>query len=232
MQRQSIRRTLSALLVGLFGLAGAANAVVDFETSPPLLVDDGESFTDNGFTLTQSGSFGVVDSAVSFFGGIAPSGNATQFYGGLNDSSVILARSDNSLFRLSGFDAGFIEPVFQDPGVSAGRIVVVATGALNETIIASFDLGLSGNDGSFAFLTFDHAADFLPFLTLKSAVFFACVYVDASCVHPDQNLAQFALDNINVVAVPEPSTYALLMLGVAALTYRRRQMNKQQVSGE
>jgi len=231
MLRHSIRRTFFVFSMGLLGLAGSASAGVDFETIAPNFFVDGESFSEGGFTFTQNGNFGTVDTAAAFVLAVPPSGNATQFYSGLNDSGITLTTTDNSLFRLSGFDAGFIAPIFQEPGVSAGRIVVRATGAMGESILASWDLGSSGDDGSFAFLTFGAPADFLPFGQIRSAAFFACVYVDASCVNPAENLAQFALDNINVVAVPEPSSYALLVLGVAVLTYRRR-MSRQLASGE
>jgi len=227
MHRDSIRRTLSALLLGMFGFAGAAQAVVNFESIAPNFFGDGESFSENGFTLVQSGFLGTVDTAAGFAIAIPPSGNATQFYSALNDSGIGLTTTDHSLFNLNGFDAGFIVPIFQEEGVSAGRIVVSAIGAMGQSIVGSWDLGLSGSTGSFMFLTFNALGDFAPFRNLQSVFFNACVYVGNSCVNPAENLAQFSLDNINVVAVPEPETYALLMLGVAALAYRRRQLRHQ-----
>jgi hypothetical protein len=226
MHRHSIRRTLSVLLLGVFGLAGSSQAAIDFESIAPNLFFSGDSFSESGFTLTQTGDFGVVDSAATFVVAVAPSGNSTQFYAGLNDSGLLLTSSTHSLFSLSGFDAAFVAPVFQDPGVVAGRIVVSAIGAMGETILRSWEFAPSGQDGSFAFLTYNAATDFLPFSNIQSAFFLACSYEGDACVNPADNLAQFALDNVNVAAVPEPSTYALVMLGLAAITYRRRRQAK------
>jgi hypothetical protein len=62
------------------------------------------------FTLVQSGDFGTVDTAVAFVLAVAPSGDASQFYSGLNDSGVTITSTADSFFKLSGFDAGFIVP--------------------------------------------------------------------------------------------------------------------------
>jgi hypothetical protein len=227
MRPVSMRRILSAAFVGLFMLVPQAHAAIDFESIAPTLFFGGDTLSENGFTMTQNGNFGVVDTAAdAFFVAQPPSGNPTQFYAGLNDSQLTLMRSDGGFFRLGGFDAGFVAPVPQDPGVAAGRIQVSAIDMLGNPVFSSWDLGLSADDGTHSFLTFATPADFAGFGFLKSAVFNACVYVDSACLSPYLNLGQFALDNVNVVAIPEPATAALMLLGLAGLAARARRVQR------
>jgi hypothetical protein len=46
-------------------------------------------------------------------------------------------------------------------------------------------------------------------------------------VNPSDNQAQFAFDNLTLAPVPEPQTYAMLGLGLAAISLvSRRRANK------
>ena len=231
MRLHFMSRILSAAVVGVLGLTSQVQAAaVDFESIPANFYADGETFSENGYTLKVQGDFGVVDTASAFSIAQAPTGNPTQFYAGLNDSRLMLSRTDGQLFRLVGFDAGFIAPLPQNPGVRAGRIEVNAIDALGNPVFNSWEFAPSANDGSFAFLTYNGATDFSAFYGIKSATFDACIYVDPAvdntCVNPSQNLGQFGLDNVNAGVVPEPSTYALMALGFTALAARARRATK------
>ncbi|HJV60232.1 MAG TPA: NF038120 family PEP-CTERM protein [Albitalea sp.] len=226
MRRHLLGKAVCSAAIGVWGLVPQAQAtIVDFESFAPSLFADGDSFAENGYGMQVNGGFGVVDSAASFFLAQAPGGNDTQFYAGLSDGHLQFARLDALPFRIDGFDAGFVAPVPQDAGLMAGRIQLVGIDLLGNTVNRSWDLGVSGDDGSFPFISFS-GADFSALPSLKSADFSACVYATSldDCQNPYQNLAQFALDNINVAVVPEPSTYALMALGLAglALCARRR----------
>jgi hypothetical protein len=227
MRRHLIRRVLSGALVGVFGLLGQAQAeILDFEnTNPPApgLFFAGDSLQQSHYNFTVNADTGLVDTIVGFTGGLTPpSGNSTNFYSGFNDGSLTLTDSFGVGFNLSAFDAGFIGPIPVLEGTSAGRIVVDAVTLAGVHVIDSFDLGVSSADGSFAFQSFSGFGT--AFTNLASATFFACIYDGlGGCINPvADNLAQFSLDNVNVTAVPEPSTYALLLLGLAGFAVHRR----------
>jgi hypothetical protein len=222
MRRHVVSRMLCCAALGLGGLfAQAQAATVDFESLPASLFFSGDSFSENGFKLGVSGDFGIVDTAAAFFIAQAPTGNDTQFYAGLNDSLLVLTSAGGLPFRLSGFDAAFIAPEPQGPGVLAGRIFASGVDSFGNAVFGSWEFAPSADDGSFAFLNYN--AGFSAFGSLQSVSFGACVYTDTGgCEHPYQNLGQFALDNVNVAVVPEPSTYALLAFGLTALALRQK----------
>ena len=122
-----IRRLyVTAAIVGatLSPLAQAAAVLIDFE-APALtnLYFPGDSFAQSGFKMTVDFDAGIVDTAAAL-GGSAPTGNASQFFSGLNDSGLIVERVDGGLFSLTGFDTAFIP--LSPP--SQQNTVIVATG--------------------------------------------------------------------------------------------------------
>lgn len=217
--RRSLLRALTCALFAT-GACTPALAAVTFESVAPDFFVEGSSVADGGFLLAPGGGFGVVDDAGAFVIATPPSGNATRFYAGLNDSRATLTAANGAPFSLAGFDAGFVAPLPLDPGVVAGLLLLETVDLAGTSTLRGFDLGASGADGSFAFLTFQGAA-FADLGLLASATFYACVYVGTGCAVGFENLGQFALDNIQVTAIPEPETVALFALGLAALGSRR-----------
>lgn len=202
--------------------AQAATATMDFEAVDFGPYNAGDSLLDAGFRLTMQQDFAIVEGTAGCWV-TCPTGNDTRFFQGFNDSHVTLAEASGKAFRLLGFDAGFILPV-PVPNTDAGFLQLRAT-TLDGTIVSkSYTFGVSDDAGSFAFRTMGSAAQPLSGLGwLRSVEFFACTWdADGGCANPNENLGQFALDNIRVNAVPEPGTYGLMALGLAGLAALRR----------
>jgi hypothetical protein len=215
---QKFRRLLgAAALAAAFGLPMAhASTVIDFE--PAELTGfylPGDAFSQAGFTLTTMVDFGIVDVA-SGLGGSSPTGNATQFYFNSNDGKLSLAASDASLFSLDGFSAAFV-PL--DPA-SLQVTVIVATGTKADNSTVSTWFAFAPSAGShFPFASYTNAVDFGAFSGLKSVEFKACSLVGGlTCTQATQNNGQFAIDNILVTAVPEPTAALLISLGLVGIS--------------
>jgi len=194
--------------------AQAAALAIDFESLALRNVYFAEeSFVESGFKMTLDFDAGTVDSAVAL-GVSAPTGNATQFFSGLNDSGLILEREGGGLFSLAGFDVAFIP--LAPP--SSQNTVIVAAGVRADN--SSF--GLAWVFGQ-AFQTLNDPGDFSAFTDVKAVEFFACSFNGVNvCAAPTANNGQFAIDNIQVTFVPEPSTLSLLPLALLGLVMRKR----------
>lgn len=212
-----------ALVFGaLVNPAHALDLVVDFESRKPAVYGNGESFETAGFRVLvrNEASIGLTADCVIT---ACPTGNATQVLSVLNDGGVTFARKDKSLFGLTGFDTGFIAPFGGlAGGFSPGSIFVVGFGPQKKMAVQSFAFTVDNGAFNFTTNTFTQPG----FDALRKVTFFACTYNTTSdCVTPNENLGQFALDNLqvnNIAAIPEPGTFALMALGVAGLMLSRR----------
>ena len=152
-----------------------------------------------------------------------PSNNATTFLAGLNDGLFVIGSADNALFRFAGFDASFIGAQGATLPAVPGLVRLQGIKADNTSLTQTFNLGGPSSTGALSFKSFATTGAFSTTLFQNVYFFgFAC-NVGGSCTAFSSNAAQFAIDNINVTAVPEPSTWALMMGGlVAAAAFRRR----------
>lgn len=153
--------------------------------------------------------------------------NATGTYlAGLNDGYLIFGAVDGSPLRLTSFSASFIGAQGDTLAAVPGILRISAVSAANATL-ATVDFNLAGLNGAGAlsFATFSNTGA----LATTNAAFYRvrAAYCDTTgaCSFTSTNKGQWALDNINVTAVPEPSQWALFGLGlagVAAIARRRR----------
>ncbi|QDQ25593.1 PEP-CTERM sorting domain-containing protein [Chitinimonas arctica] len=214
------------LAVAVSATASVAQAsVITFDSVAAIGYNGGDTFTDGQFTLTALGDGYVGDisspSTCSLLD--CPIGNASNFYLGLNDGGVQVTHSSSLGFRLNSFAASFVAPVAQDIPFSVARILVMGHDLNNNDYSASFTLPGQNNDGRWTFTNFNFGASSVVF---KDVSFLSCLTDDnGSCVAFGGNQAQFALDNINVAAVPEPEQWLMMLLGmagVAAIARRKR----------
>lgn len=120
---------------------------------------------------------------------------------------VIFARTDSSLFSLASLDlAGF-------PTSSEGTIQVIGTFADSSTISTTFTLDgvVDGSAGRIDFETFSLGVDWVNLASAR------IVNTD-----PNANQGLFSVDNINIIPVPEPQTYAMLLAGLGLLGFMVR----------
>ena len=227
--------------------APAARAdIIDFEqivngSSPAdnSIYVGGDTFSTNGFTaLVADGAFaqGLPDYEPGLAGATIAAGDSgacvwlacpypiTQHYAGLNDGSLTLSREDDAAFRLASLSYGGIASENEEGStLPFGQLRITGTTADGTTITTSADfptlhywaewtLDASFADTAFTSITID-----------------ACTYTSGrDCVNglATLNASQFALDNLHVSAVPEPSTVAMLAAGMLLVATRRRMGGK------
>jgi hypothetical protein len=237
-----------ALVAALLLALGCAHAstVLDFDDgldtsqSPfaPLLTHGAPLFQ-HGFLIGPASSRAdatAVDLAGALVNGldiattcgavVCPTNNASTFLVGLDDSVVYLSEaSDTGVpFTLSGFRASFvgngIDPIPSQGGAGVIRVLgVLADGSGSR--FESFVLAPASDTGVLSFSTY--ASSFAS--TPLAAAIFVAFHCDTAGVCTDaftNNKAQFALDDIEVSAVPEAAIWQLALAGLALLRLARR----------
>lgn len=232
-----MKRLTKLALVGALALMSAAPAMADtinFDTLDPTIFGGGETFTESGYTLE------VVDGGSGGFAGAigngndpfqcevasCPSGNSSYFYFGVNDGGLKITRNDQLAFRLSSLDYAFLAPIGGLPGYSYGQLTVTGTTVAGASVHASFDFPtLVG--GSSPFVNANLFSQFGS-TSFSNVTVSSCVFDGENCINPASYQAQFALDNLVLAPVPEPETYAMMGLGLAAIGLVARRRAKKQ----
>lgn len=232
MKLPTLKCVVIAAALGAFGVSHAAG--IDFEepVSSPFapyapLFTHGNEFYQGGFWLdTFSTKVGALDTdlvgalvdgsdVANICGGIGcPTNNLTNFFTSLNDGYLALGLQSGGLFRASKFDASFIAAA-GDQVLSTAMLLRV-DGYLGTTRVGRRDILLPGPvNGAYSFSSYSLGSLFAGTDITELDIYgFACTTLTTCTRSLDK--AQFALDNINVVAVPEPSTWALMIAGLAA----------------
>ncbi len=240
--RSILKTTIATALLGTAFCAPAAFAgLIDFEANELIVIDGGQAVASGGFTFTASDSelaqaVGVTGAAGGIYNGGAgcgdtpcPGGNKTNFYVGLNDGAVTVTRNSPwSDFRIDRLDFGFLAPT---PGLADGvygQLRLTGNLFAGGTINAAMDFGGQNALGEFMFnrwaLDQAFSSAVLNGLTIRACLFDETGACNNSLDFPTMNQAQFGIDNLNLVEVPEPAAPALLALGALgmALSARRR----------
>lgn len=230
-----MKKCLNALAAAaaLICIGGAQAETLKFE-DPDLLngsiLFGGDSFLEAGFVVTAVHPKGTLGSLVgiaatndSCYIADCPTNNATQYYAGVNDGAVGFARADAQPFYVGGFDASYIAPVaVATQGESWGRIELVGVSVAG-TERLSFELPGQGPDGGFSFTGFAVTGPFSQ-IRFNSLQINVCAYDGlGACLWPAGSSVAFGLDNLQVTAVPEPGSLALLTFGLIGLaSFARR----------
>lgn len=216
--KKFVRRLLgAAAVVGAFAALPASATVITFDGLPATLLFPGDSVTESGYRMTAGFDFGNVDTAAVLDPSVRPTGNATQFYFNSNDGDLTVEREDGLLFNLNSFSAAFVP--LNPPSSQSTALVALAT----DEVGAQFGVAWLFSS---AFTSFSNPADFASFNRLRSVQFFACSFVGSQlCTAPTMNNGQFAIDNINVTTIPEPTTVALVLGALLAAGFSARRKN-------
>jgi hypothetical protein len=226
---------LGALAMMSLSAAPAMATTINFESLLPTTYDGGALFSEAGYNMLVLDS--IAGSGSGFAGGIAngldpfscaitacPVGNNSFFYMGVNDGGLKLSRNDSAAFSIKGLDYAFLAPIEGLPNYAYGQLTLVGQKVGGGTLATSFDFPMLNGNGNSIFTSTSFTSAFGN-TAFSSLVISACLFDDANhCYNPAGNQAQFSIDNVSVTAVPEPSTYAMLGLGLAAigLVSRRR----------
>ena len=227
---RGLKKFFAATLVGaaICAMPAAQADVVDFEGLDVNIVGHMDSFEQAGVILTgysnastaQPGDFVgmVVDGTdLGVCAGLAcPTNNPGHYYAALNDSILFIDPSSAATFQIKSFDASFIGAVAGASYPStAGLLKIQGFLADNSFVTESYALAGPGANG-FTFQHFVASTGFANQNFVEVAIFGYTCNTAGACTAFNSNQGQYALDNVTV-AVPEPTSYLMMLLGLAGI---------------
>jgi hypothetical protein len=238
---RTTRRLLAACSL-LAAIAPAGATMLTFDQQVPDVLEDGANLLESGYRLdVLNGPVAAELDLHGIAGAIlnpadpyscalvsCPSGDGSKFYAGLNDGGVRLSRADGQAFKLDHLDFAFLTPLPVDDGIY-GKLVLTGMGAGGSSVTLALDL--PGQDGYGNFVFASASLGSFAAAQFSSIAISACVFdEDGGCVNswdqPAFGLANFAIDNVGVSAVPEPSAWMLLLGGLGTVAALRRRAGK------
>ena len=226
--------------------AGAVHsAVVDFENVNTSGMVAAPFFLDGDYASQGAFNFGVYDphnasaqpdlalvgslanggDPGTCLDGICPHGNTSNFLETVNDG-VFYVNHGGVKLTLNSFDAAFLAPAGVTLSSGTAAYLAIEADRSNGTYaVGIFALnGPTAGDTSFATFMAANAQIIGGSGTLTSgnvtsifAYAYYCNPTTGSCNFGSSDRGQFALDNLSISAVPEPSSWLLLVAGLGAL---------------
>lgn len=250
-QKNTPRLRGAAMLSLAASLCCAAPAfadVVNFETLPPSANESGVTLSEAGYNMLLvegpvAAAFGMVGATGSVIDSndpascdiiACPAGATGNYLAVLNDGAVRFSHPGVlSGFTLTGFDFAFVAPVAV-PGGSYGQLQLSGVNWQGATIRADLDFPGQNANNNFLFGSAELSAAFranvFSSLTISACLFDGMGGCFNSFDNPAFNQAQFALDNLQLNAVPEPTSFLLFGLGIGALGLARRRAARKNLS--
>lgn len=241
-QRLSPRRgaTMFGMMASLLCAAPVFADTLTFQTLAPAPYDSGTSIAESGYNMLfvegpvaasmnlVSGVGTVIDGSDPFSCDITgcPSGSNGNYLAILNDGGVQFSHPGTlNGFTISGLNFAFVAPLPVGPG-DYGQMVLTGTNWHGDTVSTSVAFPGQNNNGQFMFgaaaLDAAFRGNVFTSLTISACIYDANNVCSNSVDSPAFNLAQFAIDDVVLNAVPEPASFLLAGLGLAALGATRR----------
>lgn len=147
-----------------------------------------------------------------------PTNNPSTYYGALNDGYVSVFANDGRGFSVKSLAASYIGNTATITGYPAvaGLLRVQGWDATGASLTQTFNLAGPAAAG-FQFSNFTLAAAFAAREWVELAIFGFTCNTAGSCNAFTTNRGQFAIDNLDLVQVPEPASALLVALGLAGL---------------
>lgn len=221
----TLRAAAGAAIVTLAAAAPAQATVIDFNDYFTL-VGHGDSFDEDGYRLTGLSNHpgaapgdlvGAIFDGADCDGGACPAGNATPYYGAIDDGVLLVEAVNATSFRIGSFDASFMGNNATSFPFVSGLLRIQGVRADHTFAIETYQLAGPSN-GAFQFAHYD-TTSFFGSQDFVAAFFFgyACDF-SGSCSAFSTDRGQFGIDNIALAAaVPEPATGLIFGLGLASL---------------
>lgn len=209
---QKLKTTALAFAISLLPILGHAT-VITFEDAPSwnaeqaVLVKD---FTSGGFDFVLAGAGATLTDTQTCLP-FCPVNRTNVALAPYGVSSLSMTKSDGGAFSLIGFQgAGSFNfnSFFWNPENIPDNIDVIGQLSGGGTVTQSFLINkTTGRNGALSFSDYVFNSGFTNLLSASFSSSGSAVSL----------FNGFAIDNINVAAVPEPETYTLLLAGLAAI---------------
>jgi len=214
--------SVAVLIIELAPICASANVITFEQESGLYIATDGYTFVDNGYRFVfgqgpnyqpPSGGNGgaalVGEPGVTSICSPPCSSNGTSAYYSDNGAFLTMSQISGSAFSLTAVDAAQVFTTLNS-SLDLNIIGQVTGGGTVSTVLTTTP------GGADQFTTYTLPSNFVDLLSVE--------FVTANPYAYPEN--EFAIDNIEVTsAVPEPSTWAMLLLGFAGIgfmAYRRK----------